>query len=175
MKKHIKAFFKRKPTKAALRIAYIFIFILPFLWWAEEVVYVKERIMQRSPHESVATYHKIEEPDSKKPWCVLTLTAISPATALKIAQVKTLVDDNAKVVMSGTELVGYRAKEGCLGVDQSRMYWVVLDQTQKNHASAYLSFESFMWIRRLIYITLIVLAMGNIINRKHAKHENSPY
>lgn len=175
MRKHINAFFKRKPTKTALRLAYVFVFLLPLLWWAEEVVYVKERVMQRSPHESVATYHKIGEPDSKKPWCVLTLNPISPDIALKIAQAKKLVGDNAKVMMSGTELIDYRAKAGCMGVDHSRMYWVVLDQTQKNHVSAYLSFEVFMWMRRLIYMVLIVLAMGNIINRKHAKHEFSPY
>lgn len=169
MKKHVRAFFKRQPTKTALRVAYILILLIPFLWWAEEVVYLRDRLVQRLPHESVVIYHKIEQPGNLKTWCILTLTPIPPNTALQIAKAKTPLGDSARVVKSGAERIDYRAKQGCEGVDASRMYWVAMDDTQKNHASSYLSFEAFMWIRRLIYMTLMVLAMGNIINRKNVK------
>lgn len=169
MRKHIKAFFKIQPTKTALRMAYILILLTPFLWWAEEAVYIRDRLVQRMPHESLASYHKVEEPGNPKTWCILTLTPIPPKTALDIAKAKTPMGESAKVVKSGLEQVDYRAKAGCNGVDESRMYWVLMDSTQKEHASSYLSFEVIMWIKRLIYMTLMVLSMGNIINRKKAK------
>lgn len=175
MKRHIRAFFDRKPTKTALRLAYVFIFMVPLLWWAEEVVYLRERAVQRIPHESVSTYHKVAEPNNPRTWCILTLSPIPPDTALQIAKAKTPMGDTSKVIKSGMEQVDYRASSGCDGVDDSRMYWVVMDKTQKNHASSYLSFEMFMWMRRLIYMTLMILAMGNIINRKHAKNEFNPH
>jgi len=169
MREILRAFFARVPNIGALRLAYMICALVPFLWLQDESAYtVRHEVIKTALNQEVSWY-KFEEADHKsQPWCILSVSDISPQTALVIATKTSMISNTGGMVATGETKMDMADRVGCEGVDDRNIFWLTFGKTHAALRQDYIVFSITVWLTRLFYLYIMGVALGNILNRHFA-------
>ena len=168
MREILKAFFARVPNIGALRLAYIICAFLPLLWWQDEAVYTAHHETIKSALAQEVSWHKFQEADRKsEPWCILSVSDVSPQTAVLIAVKTDMISRTGGIVGMGTTKMEMKDRVECEGVDDRKILWLSFSKTHAALRQDYTAFSVFVWLTRLFYLYVFGIAIGNVMNRRY--------
>ncbi|MGP9667011.1 hypothetical protein [Psychrobacter sp. AOP31-A1-22] len=168
----LKAFFVRVPNIGALRLAYLVCAIVPILLMQDESAYIAHHETIRSALNEDVSWYKFQEADGKsEPWCILSVTDIKPQTAVLIAVKTGMISKTGGMVGKGTTQMSMNDRVGCDGVDDRNIFWLSFAKTHAAMRQDYTIFSISIWLTRLFYWYVMVLAIGNVINRRYAAND----
>lgn len=171
MREILKAFFVRVPNIGALRLAYLVCAMVPFLWLQDESAYTVHHEVIRSTLSQELSWYKFQEADGMSPpWCILSLTDISPQTATTIATKTNMISNAGGMTAQGTTKMSLSDRIGCEGVDDRNIFWLGFAKTHAALRQGYITFSTSIWLTRLFYLYLMGVAIGNIINKRYASN-----
>lgn len=169
MREILKAFFARVPNIGALRLAYMICAFLPLLWWQDEAVYTAHHETIKSALAQEVSWYKFQEADRKsEPWCILSVSDVSPQTAVLIAVKTDMISRTGGIVDMGTTKMEMNDRVGCEGVDDRKIFWLSFGKTHAALRQDYTTFSVSVWLTRLFYLYVFGVAIGNVMNRRYA-------
>lgn len=169
MREILKAFFARVPNIGALRLAYMICAMVPFFWLQDESTYTVHHEIIRTTLSEDLSWYKFQEVDGMStPWCILSLTDVSPQNATTIAKKIDMISSTGVMTAQGNTKMSLSDRVGCEGVDDRNIFWLGFAKTHSALRQDYITFNISIWLTRLFYLYLMGVAIGNIINRRYA-------
>lgn len=172
MREILKAFFGLVPNIGALRLAYIICAFLPLLQWQDEAVYTAHHETIKSALAQEVSWYKFQEADRKsKPWCISSVSDVSPQTAVLIAVKTDMISRTGGIVDMGTTKMEMKDRVGCEGVDDRKIFWLSFGKTHAALRQDYTTFSVSVWFTRFFYLYVFGVAIGNVMNKRYAAND----
>ena len=172
MREILKAFFALVPNIGALRFAYIICAFLPLLQWQDEAVYTAHHETIKSALAQEVSWYKFQEADRKsKPWCISSVSDVSPQTAVLIAVKADMISRTGGIVDMGTTKMEMKDRVGCEGVDDRKIFWLSFGKTHAALRQDYTTSSVSVWLTRFFYLYVFGVAIGNVMNKCYAAND----
>lgn len=172
MREILKAFFALVPNIGALRFAYIICAFLPLLQWQDEAVYTAHHETIKSALAQEVSWYKFQEADRKsKPWCISSVSDVSPQTAVLIAVKADMISRTGGSIDMGTTKMEMKDRVGCEGVDDRKIFWLSFGKTHAALRQDYTTSSVSVWLTRFFYLYVFGVAIGNVMNKCYAAND----
>ena len=172
MREILKTFFALVPNIGALRLAYIICAFLPLLQWEDEAVYTAHHETIKSALAQEVSWYKFQEADRKsKPWCISSVSDVSPQTAVLIAVKADMISRTGGSIDMGTTKMEMKDRVGCEGVDDRKIFWLSFGKTHAALRQDYTTSSVSVWLTRFFYLYVFGVAIGNVMNKCYAAND----
>ena len=172
MREILKAFFGLVPNIGALRFAYIICAFQPLLQWQDEAVYTAHHETIKSALAQEVSWYKFQEADRKsKPWCISSVSDVSPQTAVLIAVKADMISRTGGSIDMGTTKMEMKDRVGCEGVDDRKIFWLSFGKTHAALRQDYTTSSVSVWLTRFFYLYVFGVAIGNVMNKCYAAND----
>lgn len=172
MREILKAFFALVPNIGALRFAYIICAFQPLLQWQDEAVYTAHHETIKSALAQEVSWYKFQEADRKsKPWCISSVSDVSPQTAVLIAVKADMISRTGGSIDMGTTKMEMKDRVGCEGVDDRKIFWLSFGKTHAALRQDYTTSSVSVWLTRFFYLYVFGVAIGNVMNKCYAAND----
>lgn len=172
MREILKAFFALVPNIGALRFAYIICAFLPLLQWQDEAVYTANHETIKSALAQEVSWYKFQEADRKsKPWCISSVSDVSPQTAVLIAVKADMISRTGGSIDIGTTKMEMKDRVGYEGVDDRKIFWLSFGKTHAALRQDYTTSSVSVWLTRFFYLYVFGVAIGNVMNKCYAAND----
>lgn len=172
MREILKAFFALVPNIGALRFAYIICAFQPLLQWQDEAVYTAHHETIKSALAQEVSWYKFQEADRKsKPWCISSVSDVSPQTAVLIAVKADMISRTGGSIDIGTTKMEMKDRVGCEGVDDRKIFWLSFGKTHAALRQDYTTSSVSVWLTRFFYLYVFGVAIGNVMNKCYAAND----
>lgn len=172
MREILKTFFALVPNIGALRFAYIICAFQPLLQWQDEAVYTAHHETIKSALAQEVSWYKFQEADRKsKPWCISSVSDVSPQTAVLIAVKADMISRTGGSIDMGTTKMEMKDRVGCEGVDDRKIFWLSFGKTHAALRQDYTTSSVSVWLTRFFYLYVFGVAIGNVMNKCYAAND----
>ena len=172
MREILKTFFALVPNIGALRFAYIICAFQPLLQWQDEAVYTAHHETIKSALAQEVSWYKFQEADRKsKPWCISSVSDVSPQTAVLIAVKADMISRTGGSIDMGNTKMEMKDRVGCEGVDDRKIFWLSFGKTHAALRQDYTTSSVSVWLTRFFYLYVFGVAIGNVMNKCYAAND----